>query len=237
MKENPESRYWKIGPIYVKKVFLLTVLAAGSIAAIGYFGLPTELLEKPPGETVYRFDDPALKDLSEPVRICDENNVIRYEGPVEKGVCTGFGRVYDETGALVYEGPLVEGRYKGKNCRLYRDGELLYFGEMRENTFTGDGVFYNHPRKEFYVGDFSNGLPFGSVGVYDLMGNYLGEREFSSKLTPEDFPPAPDETLSEDFLEGAPGPETSQPSESVQEHPMFEWLRGGIYNVLRILFP
>lgn len=104
MKENPESGYWKIGPIYVKKVFLLTVLAAGAIAAIGYFGLPTELLEKPPGETVYRFDDPALKDLSEPVRICDENNVIRYEGPVEKGVCTGSGRVYDETGALISSG-------------------------------------------------------------------------------------------------------------------------------------
>lgn len=187
MKENPESRYWKIGPVYVKKAFLLTVLAAGSIAAIGYFGLPTELLPKPPAGTVYRYNDPALQELSGHVQILDDQGVIRYDGPVEKGVCTGFGRIYGENGDLVYDGPLVEGRYDGKVGRIYRDGKLVYRGGFRDGLYDGAGTLFDYENNEILNGGFIAGEPDGVCKSYNLSWRLVSTIAFENgEMKPED---------------------------------------------------
>ena len=45
--ESPESRYRKIGPIYIRKGVLLLLIAAAAIAVLAKFGFPTGLIRYP----------------------------------------------------------------------------------------------------------------------------------------------------------------------------------------------
>lgn len=178
--DSPESHYWKIGPVYVKKIFLLTMIAAASIAVLAKFGLPTELFpaKDPAGD--YRYDDPALLELSEEVQIRDKNGVVRYEGPVDKGVCTGKGRVYDANGKLCYEGMLKENQYEGDDAKVYKNDRLIYVGSMRDNQYNGPGTRYDYQLGEVYRGEFMNGMEEGNIQIFDLNGQKLGEGYFVS---------------------------------------------------------
>ena len=245
MKENPEFRYWKIGPVYVKKTFLLTVLAAGSIAAIGYFGLPTELLPKPPAGTVYRYNDPALQELSGHVQILDDQGVIRYDGPVEKGVCTGSGRIYGENGDLVYDGPLVEGRYDGKVGRIYRDGKLVYRGGFRDGLYDGPGTLFDYENNEILNGGFIAGEPDVLCRSYDLDWRPISTIAVENgEMKPDDssvnldggtqnWPPELE--ISGPFVSASPEPtagESVAPTDSQDGDSILGRLRSGIFHFL-----
>lgn len=203
MKDNssPESRYWKIGPVYIKKMFLLTLIIAGAIAVMAKFGMPVELLpsrgEEPES---YRYDDEALLELSEEVLIRDKDGRIRYEGPIDKGVITGVGRIYDAQGRLCYEGPLLENRCEGNDARVYRNGRLCYEGAMKDNRYDGPGKLYDYLNSEVREGAFLNGLLEGNARIYAMDGTLLREGNFINGVEQKQINQRPVEENSTDTL-------------------------------------
>ena len=132
--------YWKIGPVYIWKWLALLLLGVLCAAIILLSGLPLGLFSRGgAGIPTYRYNDPDLQEISGTVRILDGQDVIRYEGEVSAGACTGNGKVYDAAGQLVYEGPLVDGVYEGADAKVYADGFLVYEGEMVQNLYEGQG--------------------------------------------------------------------------------------------------
>lgn len=180
-KDTPVSRYWKIGPIYIKKTFLLLLIAAASVFVIGICGFPAWLLPDWQQNTlVYRYDDPKLQEIEKTVQIRDDKGVIRYIGPVENGVCSGNGRVYDSQGRLCYKGPIVENRWEGENAKVYQNNRLIYTGTMENNRYEGPGRLFDYEKKEIWEGEFHNDLPEGTIRIYDLEGRLLGQKTVPS---------------------------------------------------------
>ena len=93
--------YWKIGPVYIWKWLALLLLGVLCAAIILLLGLPLGLFSGGAGIPTYRYNDPDLQEISGTVRILDGQDVIRYEGEVSAGACTGNGKVYDAAGQLV----------------------------------------------------------------------------------------------------------------------------------------
>lgn len=178
-----EKDYWRIGPVYVKKWVLWGLLAALSMLILAAFGPPTALFSplgrEPP---TFRFNDLKLARQSGEVRILDDRGVVRYEGEVDQGVCTGQGKVYDSSGQLVYQGPLVEGRYEGKDALVYRDGLPVYAGEMANNLYEGQGRRTDPISGIVSEGNFSQGMLSGEGREYYAGGALLREGQFSRDL-------------------------------------------------------
>lgn len=151
--------YWKVGPVYIWKWLALILLGVGAVSVLTLFGLPLDLLRSgPDGIPAYRYNDPALQEVSGTVQILDEQNRVRYEGEVSAGACTGLGKVYDETGQLVYDGPLVDGVYEGEDAKVYSDGILIYEGAMASNLYEGEGRRTDPGTGVVSVGQFVAGV-------------------------------------------------------------------------------
>lgn len=178
-----EKDYWHIGPVYVRKWMLLGLLAALSVLILAVFGPPTALFsplnQEPPS---FRFNDPKLALQSREVRILDDRGVMRYEGEVEQGACTGRGKVYDSSGQLVYYGPLVDGRYEGEDALVYRDGFPVYAGEMVNNLYEGQGRRTDPISGIVSEGEFSQGMLSGEGREYYADGALLRVGRFSRDL-------------------------------------------------------
>ena len=178
-----EKDYWRVGPVYVRKWVLLGLLAALSMLILAVFGPPTALfsplVREPPA---FRFNDPKLARQSGEVRILDARDVVRYEGEVDQGACTGQGKVYDSSGQLVYHGPLVDGRYEGEDALVYRDGFPVYAGEMANNLYEGQGRRTDPISGIVSEGEFSKGMLSGEGREYYADGALLREGQFSRDL-------------------------------------------------------
>lgn len=178
-----EKDYWRVGPVYVRKWVLLGLLAALSVLILAVFGPPTALfsplVREPP---TFRFNDPKLARQSGEVRILDARGVVRYEGEVDQGVCTGQGKVYDSSGQLVYHGPLVDGRYEGADALVYRDGLPVYAGGMANNLYEGQGRRTDPISGIVSEGEFSQGMLSGQGREYYADGALLREGQFSRDL-------------------------------------------------------
>ena len=181
MKQSDPMRrqYRKLGPVYVKKTLLLTVLAAGSLAVIAGFGLPTDLIpengEQLPG---YQLDDPTLETLTGWVQLRDETGAVRYEGTVEKGQRSGFGRIFDEKKRLSYDGPMIEDQCEGGEARIYKDGRLAYFGTVTDMIPNGPGRAYDYDAGVIREGSFDAGVLEGPAKIYAPDGTMLRESQF-----------------------------------------------------------
>lgn len=179
--ERTRKDYWKVGPVYVWKWIVLTVLAGISVLVIARFGLPdfSPSSHVPPS---YYYNDPKLAKTAGVVRILDENNVKRYEGEVAAGSYTGHGKVYDADGCLVYDGPLADGVYEGADAKVYRDGNLVYAGEMAQNLYEGQGRRNNWKSGTVSEGQFSKGLLEGEGQEFYQDGTLLRSGTFSADL-------------------------------------------------------
>lgn len=185
MEKQPPSPkdYWRAGPVYIKKWVLIVVLISLSILIITIFGLPVELFSTlnttPPA---YRYNDARLVEYSGLVCILDQDGIVRYEGEVEGGSCTGHGLVFASDGQLVYEGPLIKNLYEGADAKVYRDGLLVYTGEMADNTYEGQGSRTNPQNGIVSAGQFSRGVMEGAGKEFAADGTLLREGTFSSDL-------------------------------------------------------
>lgn len=175
--------YRHIGPVYIRKTLLLTLLAAASLAVLGALGLPRLAwrsgLAQPP---VYAYNDPALQTLTGRVQITDADGQVRYIGDVDQGRYTGRGKVYDRSGQLCYDGPLEDGVYQGEDARVYRDGVLVYEGAMAANLYEGQGRRVDPATGLVSQGTFAHGMLEGAGREYDAGGALLREGTFARDL-------------------------------------------------------
>lgn len=183
--ELPMQRrdFWKLGPVWVWKWFVLGGILALSLAVLAVFGLPRGLFsprEKQP--PAYRYDDPVLRELTGVVRILDERGTVRYRGEVDAGSFTGAGQVFDARGEMVYDGPLVDGVREGAGAKVYRDGELLYEGEMAQDLYEGQGRRTDPDGGVVSEGAFSAGKLEGEGLERSSDGALLREGTFSADL-------------------------------------------------------
>ncbi len=175
--------FWKLGPVWIWKWFVLTGVLALSIAVLAVFGLPEGLFSLPEREPpAYRYDDPRLRELTGTVRVLDGQGAVRYRGDVAAGSFTGNGQVYDEQGALVYDGPLADGVREGAGARVYQDGELVYEGEMAQDLYEGQGRRTDPAAGTVSEGQFSQGKLEGEGEERSRGGTLLREGTFSGDL-------------------------------------------------------
>ena len=175
--------YWHVGPVYVWKWAVILTLAAGSLAVLTVFGLPDVFSHAGSGRIpTYRYSDRRLAQLTGLVRITDDFDVVRYEGEISQGVCTGTGRVYGAGGQLVYSGPLADGVYEGPDARVYADGILIYEGGMAANRYEGQGRRTDPDTGIVSEGQFSAGVFAGDGKEFYPDGTLLRSGVFAGGL-------------------------------------------------------
>lgn len=175
--------YWKMGPVYIWKWLALILLGVGAVAVLTLFGLPLDLFRSgPDGIPAYRYNDPALQEVSGTVQILDGQDRVRYEGEVSAGACTGLGKVYDETGQLVYDGPLVDGVYEGEDAKVYSDGILIYEGAMASNLYEGEGRRTDPGTGVVSIGQFVAGVFEGEGQQFYADGTLMRSGTFVREL-------------------------------------------------------
>lgn len=175
--------YWHIGPVYVWKWAVILALAAGSLAILAVFGPPAVFPGARGGHIpTYRYSDRRLAQFSGLVRITDDSGVVRYEGELSQGSCTGTGKVYNAGGQLVYSGPLADGVYEGPDARVYADGILIYEGGMAANRYEGQGRRIDPDTGIVSEGRFSAGVFEGDGTEFYPDGALLRAGVFSNGL-------------------------------------------------------
>ncbi len=175
--------FWKIGPVWVWKWLVLGGILTASIGVIAIVGLPGELFRPPEGEApAYRYNDPALQELSGVVRVLDEAGTVRYWGEVDGGSFTGSGQVFDSQGELVYDGPLIDGVREGGDAQVYENGVLIYAGEMVQDVYEGEGRRIDWERRVVSEGQFAGGRLEGEGVERSTDGTLLREGTFSGDV-------------------------------------------------------
>lgn len=175
--------FWRLGPVWVWKWLVLGVLLTLSLTVLAVFGLPWELFsEREEAKTAYRYDDPALRELSGVVCVLDGSGTVRYRGEVDAGSFTGTGQVFDGRGELVYDGPLLDGVREGANAKVYRNGKLVYEGEMARDLYEGQGRRTDPESGTVSEGTFSGGQLNGPGREYGPNGILLREGTFENGL-------------------------------------------------------
>lgn len=186
--DKPELRmerrdFWRLGPVWIWKWFVLGGLLVFSLAVLAAFGMPEGLFPLPEGDApAYRYDDPELLELSGTVRILDGQGVVRYRGEVAEGSFSGRGQVFDAGGRLVYDGPLADGVREGADARVYEDGVLVYEGEMAGDLYEGQGRRTRADSGTVSEGQFSRGKLEGEGEERSASGDLLREGAFSGDL-------------------------------------------------------
>lgn len=175
--------YFHLGPVYLSKRLCAALIALFSVAAITICGPPWDLffgmVFAPPA---YHWDDPALALHSGLARVLDDAGMVRYEGEIAEGACTGAGKVFDDAGRLVYKGPLVNGVYEGADGCAYDNGQLVYEGAFAGGLYEGQGRLTDHSSNIISEGIFSAGVLNGEGSQYTASGLPVREGIFSAGL-------------------------------------------------------
>lgn len=175
--------YWKVGPLFIWKWLLLLLIGVAAVLILWFFGLPSGLWhDSGAGLPAYRYNDPALREVSGVVQILDDQGRVRYEGEVAAGSYTGQGKVYTADGLLVYDGPVVDGVYEGEGAKVYSDGVLIYEGAMAANLYAGAGRRTDPDSGVVSEGQFVAGVFAGEGCQYNADGVLIRSGTFSREL-------------------------------------------------------
>jgi hypothetical protein len=161
--------------IYKKLVILLVLLIC--LAPVIYFQFFSTTVSNQSTEVArvyeYVYNDPDLEAFSGTTRILSAGKKLVYEGAVEKGLCTGKGKLYDFDGLLLYSGDFVNNEYSGSGELYDTHGSLLYSGGFANNEYNGNGKLYYPSGKTRYEGMFEAGLYNGAGVLYNESGSVL----------------------------------------------------------------
>lgn len=175
--------FWKLGPVWVWKWIVLAGILTASLAVLAAFGLPAGLFSPKEREPpAYRYDDPALQEVSGVVRVLDGGGTVRYRGEVDAGSFTGRGQVFDARGEPVYDGPLADGVREGADARVYENGVLIYEGEMAGDLYEGQGRRTDPESGTESEGQFAGGRLEGEGAERSSSGDLLREGVFAGDL-------------------------------------------------------
>ncbi|MGI6778032.1 MAG: MORN repeat-containing protein [Acetivibrionales bacterium] len=113
-----------------------------------------------------------------------ENDSVVYEGKLENGLKTGYGKVYAETGTLIYEGYFQNDLYEGYGKLYDEKGRKVYEGDFSGGMMEGTGTyFYPDSNAILYKGGFTasqfdgNGIMYNEKGSVSFKGIFsAGEK-------------------------------------------------------------
>ena len=204
------SDYFRVGGLLIFKKLLIIIAVLICIAPIIYFELINKPKTVPVSEEValaaeFVYKDPAVSEYSGPAKILTDDKKLVYEGDIDKGVCTGTGKLYDLKGQLVYEGGFKDNAYSGEGVLYQPDRSVLYSGAFADNMkhgqgqlfssdgsgsllyegafafdkYDGQGILYNPlTSRAAYKGEFKNGLMNGYGTLYSENGSTLFEGSY-----------------------------------------------------------
>lgn len=203
-KEITIKDYIKVGRYYVAKKLLVISLLITVVLVYFLFIKPPAFINKIFNQaTVIKADSPKIASFSGKAVILDENDQVVYEGFLQEGLYTGYGKLYlSENNILVYEGEFLNGlrhgygtsydehgiiTYKGNFendlpqglGESYQNGILYYKGEHDQGQMTGEGEVLNEKGEVIYKGSLVNGVYSGSGILYED-GKIIYDGEFSN---------------------------------------------------------
>lgn len=203
-KEITIDDYIKIGRYYIAKKLVIIMLLLSFALVYFLFIKPPAIINKLFNQaTVIKADSPKIASFSGKAKIIDENGQVVYEGFLQDGLYTGYGKLYlSEDSVLLYEGEFLNGlrhgfgtsydehgiiTYKGNFANdaphglgeTYQNGILFYKGEHQQGQLTGQGEVFNKKGEVIYKGSLINGVYSGSGILYEN-GKIIYEGEFSN---------------------------------------------------------
>lgn len=119
------------------------------------------------GEKIYSYNSLPLRFTNGNVKIKAKSGYVAYDGYVEKGYATGFGKLFDEKDQIVYQGNFEKNKYEGQGTLFYPSGQTRYEGEFLDNHFEGNGTYFRESGTKLYTGQFSRGVFEGDGTLYD----------------------------------------------------------------------
>ena len=188
---RPESMedYYKIGRYYIFKNLLYIIILVLCLIPFVYFRyiaspVTTASAVVEGKVNTFLYTDDTLETYTGNARILSDGEVLRYQGEVSSGLCTGDGLLYNTEGILVYEGAFQKNKYEGEGRAYYEDtGNLKYDGAFHENLYEGEGIlYYPDGMTKRYEGSFVAGLYDGQGILYDRNGIKMYEGEFKEGL-------------------------------------------------------
>lgn len=165
----PRSKkdYWYAFGLYFSKRFV--IMSTVVIGVLGYFFIyyAYPWAEGKLWTANMRLDTTKYLKFNGKARVYDTNNILVFEGTLEKGSPNGYGTQYDSSGKLLYKGNFQSGKYGGEGELYNSDGVMLYKGAFANNNYDGEGKLYNDIGKIIYVGSFSVGQRSGNGIEYN----------------------------------------------------------------------
>lgn len=178
-----KNDYFHIGPVFLYRplAVLLAALCAALVCLCGGSAVRyAKARLSPQPYPVFAYDAKALGGFTGTGRIRDARGVIRYEGAIADGLCTGEGVVYDGAGQMVFSGTLAQNEYQ--YGAAYQNGVLRYRGAFQNSVYEGEGTLYRADGGTEYEGGFYAGRRQGHGVAYRQSGGVLYEGAFEAGL-------------------------------------------------------
>lgn len=186
LKPQSKKDYFTFGRYFIyKKLFvaLIIVVCAGIFLYFQMFApkLPAKTMGTESVETTvsYNYDDMSIRDFTGVANIRASDGTIVYTGDIDKGVCSGSGKLWEINGKLVYEGSFAHNKYNGKGISYFPSGNKHYEGEYADNLYSGSGSIYADDGTLIYSGEFKEGVYSGSGMLYSESATLAYEGNFS----------------------------------------------------------
>ena len=175
--------YFQLFGRYIAWRFLLAImmgiLVLGFIYILAAHPYVTRLWYLNQDRPEFMVDSPNLAGYSGQVRLLNPDGALLYEGPINKTVIEGEGKLY-HNGVLIYQGEFLAGEYSGQGSLFTEEGFLLYRGEFAANLYHGQGELYGEEAGVVYSGEFANGLFEGKGTLHYVLDEiaYVYKGEF-----------------------------------------------------------
>ncbi len=175
VKPRHKKDYYEVlGWLISKRLAIALVVSIGVFSLYYLFSVHSVLFTaKTEGIKTYHYDSILLRFAKDKVRILGRSGYLAYEGQVENGSVTGYGKLYNQEGVVVYQGNFAKNQYQGKGNRYYDDGTLMYTGDFQQNLFDGSGKLYRQNGSLAYDGEFALGKREGNGKLYDAGSNLI----------------------------------------------------------------
>lgn len=203
-KEITIKNYIKIGRYYIAKKLLVILLLIAVVLTYFLFIKPPAFINKLFNQpTIIQADSKKAATFSGKAIIVDEKDQIVYEGLLQEGLYTGYGKLYlSDSETLIYEGEFVNGLRHGYGTsyddqgtiiyegnfendsphgtgKTYKNGKLYYKGIHDQGRLTGNGEVYNEKGELIYKGELINGI-YSGKGVLYKNSRIVYDGEFSN---------------------------------------------------------
>lgn len=165
--------------IYKKLLIALLVIIALLLACILALLLKPKPEPESTGIPVYYYFDELLKLYSGEVIIINEADKTIYQGQVQNGLRSGWGKhLFPVDGSTIYEGEFRGDVYEGQGILYDSQDVILYQGQFANGLFNGHGVLFEKENKK-YEGSFADGLLDGVGVLYDESERIRYQGEFA----------------------------------------------------------